>query len=282
MCNSSREVRGQSLNRRGLLSGLFKFLKPKPKIHDVPPPAPAPAPDFAKVPGPAPAPAPAPDPVPSQKSSMMKNLAIDFGVGTAATVAGNEVLKPPESGTNPAGSTDRANLANQNQSTTSTILTNGTNPNQAYTTNPNQTYMTNPNQDYTTNPNQDYTTYQDQGYTTNPNQGYTTNQNQGYTVNQNQGYTTNPYQAYTTNQTLAYTTELTSSGISNQSTTPNSTNTTPNKTPNSTNTSTQSQKKRDGLPVNLFSEHHLESRFIDGVADRVVTTAAFRNQIHSG
>ena len=262
MCNSSREVRGQSLNRRGLLSGLFKFLKPKPKIHDVPPPAPAPAPDFAKVPGPA----PAPDPVPSQKSSMMKNLAIDFGVGTAATVAGNEVLKPPESGTNPAGSTDRANLANQNQSTTSTILTNGTNPNQAYTTNPNQTY--------TTYPNQDYTTYQDQGYTTNPNQGYTTNQNQGYT--------TNPYQAYTTNQTLAYTTELTSTGISNQSTTPNSTNTTPNKTPNSTNTSTQSQKKRDGLPVNLFSEHHLESRFIDGVVDRVVTTAAFRNQIHSG
>lgn len=56
----------------------------------------------------------------------MKNLAIDSGVGTAATVAGNELLKP-----NTESGTHLADLANQNQLTTSTMLSNGTNPNQA-------------------------------------------------------------------------------------------------------------------------------------------------------
>ena len=95
MFNSSRKARGQSLSHRGVL---VKILQ-KPGDSN----------GFDKVPEPAPA--------PPQKSSKMKNLAIDFGVGTAATVAGNELLKP-----NTESGTHLADLANQNQLTTSAMI----------------------------------------------------------------------------------------------------------------------------------------------------------------
>ena len=107
MFNSSRKARGQSLSHSGVLIKILQKPGDSIKVNG-----------FNKVPEPAPA--------PPQKSSKMKNLAIDFGVGTAATVAGNELLKP-----NTENGTHLADLANQNQLTTSTMLSNGTNPNQA-------------------------------------------------------------------------------------------------------------------------------------------------------
>jgi hypothetical protein len=123
MFNSSRQAHGQCPTRHGVL---VKNPHSEPenliKVNH--------ANDFNRVPEPA--------LLHKSSGSTMKNLAIDFGVGTAATVAGNKLLKPSntESGTYLADSTDPTNLgANQNQLTTSSMPSNGTNSNQAYTTN---------------------------------------------------------------------------------------------------------------------------------------------------
>ena len=162
--SSSREVRGlehwqtQRLSQRGLLSGLVgKLVQVAKKIiphHESPAITPKPAepavPVKAPAPEPAPAPAPAappaaphpdpekeptpskpqePDPVPSQPpkswKEMGKTAAIDFGIGAAGTLAGDEILSTRPNSTESANSTDSANSID---SAGPTSLTNSTNP----------------------------------------------------------------------------------------------------------------------------------------------------------
>jgi hypothetical protein len=158
--NSSREIREPWKTRSishharispGLLGKLTKLAKgilptkkpyPEGTRH---PQEPAPAPGHPQEPDPAPSHPQEPDPVPSQPSSTWKskakNLAIDFGVGAAGTLAGNEILSQRPSAdnstdsTNPANATDPAGLANSTTSTSpySTNSTNSTTPNNSNT-----------------------------------------------------------------------------------------------------------------------------------------------------
>jgi hypothetical protein len=220
MFDSSREVRGQSLSHRGLFSGITKLIgkifKPKAKpVEPVPVkvnPETAPAPvkenlDTAPPPPPVKeksetAPAPAPAPVkenqanlPSQPApgvpapdipgvppnkSKLKSYAMDFGVGTAATVAGTAALgymansgvpgqgvdnsTYPTDAIYPDNSTYPIDSANPNNYGDENIYDNSNNPVNPHPANP--SYYANPNK----NANSNY--YANPTYTTYPNSNY--------------------------------------------------------------------------------------------------------------